>query len=163
MNVKNSSHIHQDTMDNKQVHVDRKSQTEVLLPFSIVERLQPWLDISAKDRVAFVGSVPGPRCSSWYQRALSVCVSKDERRYKPSSVECDQQGPRCTPRTTWCCVSRQGSHAALAKLSTRELSWLTPVHETAVEQTGDRWKVWIHNSEDMVVDEGLGWNKSRLF
>lgn len=43
-----------------------------------------------------------------------MCVSKDERRYKPSSVECDQQGPRCTLRTTWCCVSRQGSHAALA-------------------------------------------------
>ncbi|CAB1440146.1 unnamed protein product [Pleuronectes platessa] len=44
---------------------------------------------------------------------MSVSVSADEKRYGRNSAECDRQGPRCALRTTPCCLSRRGSHAAL--------------------------------------------------
>lgn len=35
--------------------------------------------IGLRIRCAFVGTVPGPRCLSWLQKGVSLCVSKDEK------------------------------------------------------------------------------------
>lgn len=64
-------------------------------------------------RLLLLGQSQGPRCSPWLQRVTSVCVREDERRCEHKSAECDQRGPRCTLRTTLCCLYRRGSHAAL--------------------------------------------------
>lgn len=66
-------------------------------------------------RLLLLGQSQGPRCSPWLQRATSVCVREDEKWFQCKSAECVQQGPRCTLRTTLCCLSRRGSHAALTK------------------------------------------------
>lgn len=89
-------------------------KAESCCPHSLLGR-GPQACLDGSDQIAFVGPAPGPRCFSWYQRVLSVCVSRDEKRYEHSSVECDQQGPQCTLRTTPCCVRRQGSQAALTR------------------------------------------------
>ncbi len=66
-------------------------------------------------RLLLLGRSQGPHRSSWLQRVTSVCVREDEKRYERQSADCDQRGPRCTLRTTPCCLSRRGSHAALTK------------------------------------------------
>lgn len=78
---------------------------------------------------------------------LSVCVSRDERRFKHSSVECDQQGPQCAVRTTQCCVSRQASQATLTRQphTEAEMEDKAVLDTKAVEKTGgyycEGWKV----------------------
>lgn len=66
-------------------------------------------------RLLLLGRSQGPRCSPQLQRATSVCVRGDEKRRESGSAECDQWGPRCTLRTTPCCLNRRESHAAPAK------------------------------------------------
>lgn len=63
-------------------------------------------------RLLLLGQSQGPCCSPQLQRATSVCVSGDEKRCESESAECEQRGPWCTLRTTPCCLSRRGTHAA---------------------------------------------------
>ncbi|MED6233811.1 hypothetical protein ATANTOWER_016986 [Ataeniobius toweri] len=94
--------------------------------------------ISLRIRLLLLGQSQVHAASRDIKGSLSECVSRDERRYKHSSVECDQQGSRCTLRTTLCCVSRQGSQAALTRqpYTGDEMHYKGALDKEAVGQTG---------------------------
>lgn len=92
-------------------------------------------------RLLLLGRSQGPRCSPPLQRATSVRVRGDEKRYECESAECDRRGPRCTLRTTPCCLSGRGSHAALRKHHRR-------AEPAKVERTEERPDKQVESEED---------------
>lgn len=111
-------------------------------------------------RLLLLGRSQGPHRSSWLQRVMSVCVRKDEKRYERQSADCDQRGPRCTLRTTPCCLSRRGESRSTDKTATNK-SWDAPKSQPAkAYRTGEQWdrqvNQWKVNRNGNKEEENYG-------
>ncbi|KAM7371734.1 hypothetical protein PAMP_008945 [Pampus punctatissimus] len=70
---------------------------------------------------------------------MSMRVREDEKQYERDPAECDQQGPRCALRTTLCCLSGRGSHAANDKTPMHGLRYIRePANKRCTGQEASR-------------------------